>query len=119
MAKSDVVSWGAFGLVWGAIVGLASDGGVVGSVESGLFVGIVCAVFGLGAGALYGLWAGRALSARRLKRIGAFVAPNTSVVVAWAGETATRDAIERWAPSGSERLILRFNLVGRGFLLDA
>ena len=35
-----------------------------------LLVGVLCAIFGLGAGALYGLWAGRAVSrARRLKRV--------------------------------------------------
>ena len=63
--------------------------------------------FGLVAGALYGLWAGRAVSARRLKRIGAFVPPDTSLVVAWAGENVSKGEIERWAATGSDRLVLR------------
>ena len=114
MSKSDIVSWGGFGLVYGAIVGFAGGGGALGAVDSGLLVGVSWAIFGLVAGALYGLWAGRAISARRLKRIGAFVGPDTSVVVAWAGQAATQDSIERWTAPASDRLVLRFNPIGSG-----
>ena len=117
MSKSDVVSWGGFGLVYGAIVGIAGGGGALGAVDSGLIVGISWAIFGLVAGALYGLWAGRAISARRLKRIGPFVGPDTSVVIAWAGQDTTQDAIERWSASASEHLVVRFNPIGPGVLL--
>jgi uncharacterized membrane protein len=118
MSKSDVVSWGGFGLAWGAIVGFAGGGGALGAIDSALIVGVSWAIFGLVAGALYGLWAGRAISARRLKRIGSFVGPDTSLVVAWAGQDTTQDAIERWAASASERLVLRFNPTGPGVLLE-
>jgi hypothetical protein len=46
--------------------------------------GIACGVFGLLAGSLNGLWAGRAISARRLRRRGALLPPNTSSMVAWS-----------------------------------
>ena len=117
-AKSDVISWGLFGLAWAAIVGFAGDGGVLGSIESGLVTGILWALFGLVAGALYGLWAGRGVSARRLKGLGPFVPPSTSLVVAWAEGPLSQETTERWAAPGSERLILRFNPVGPGAVLE-
>ena len=117
-SKSDAISWGLFGLVWGAIVGFAGDGGVLGSIESGLVTGILWALFGVVAGALYGLWAGRGVSARRLKGLGPFVPPGTSLVVAWAEGPLSQETIERWAAPGSQRLILRFNPVGHGAVLE-
>ena len=117
-SKSDTISWGLFGLVWGAIVGFAGDGGVLGTVESGLVTGILWALFGLAAGALYGLWAGRGMSSRRLKRLGPLVPPGTSLAVAWAEGSPRQDAIERWAAQGSRRLILRFNPVRHGAELE-
>jgi hypothetical protein len=65
MAKSDIVSWGAFGLVLGFLVGLFNDGGLLGGLDAGIVKGLAWAAFGLAAGALYGLWAGRAASSRR------------------------------------------------------
>jgi hypothetical protein len=118
MAKSDIIGWGVCGVVWGAIVGFVGGAGALGSIDDALLIGIAWGIFGLVAGALYGLWAGRAVSARRLKRIGAFVAPDTSVVVAWAEEAVTGDAIERWAASGTDSLVLRFNPIGQGVLLE-
>ena len=118
-AKSDTISWGLFGVAWGLIVGFAAgDGGVLGSLESGLVIGILWGLFGLVAGALYGLWAGRGVSARRLKGLGAFVPPDTSLVVAWAEGSLSQETIERWAANGSQRLILRFNPVGHGAVLE-
>jgi hypothetical protein len=61
-AKSDVLSWGGFGLVIGAIMGATSGGGILGFLKGGLVTGIAWGLFGLVAGALYGLWAGRAIS---------------------------------------------------------
>jgi hypothetical protein len=82
-SKSDAISWGLFGVAWGLIVGFAAgDGGVIGSLESGLVIGILLGLFGLVAGGLYGLWAGRGVSARRLKGLGTFVPPDTSLAVA-------------------------------------
>ena len=37
----DAISWGAFGLVWGAIVGFTSNAGVLGSLERGVVTGIL------------------------------------------------------------------------------
>ena len=87
-AKSDAISWGLFGLVWGAIVGFAGDGGVLGSIESGLVTGILWALFGLVAGALYGLWAGRGVSARRLKGLGPLLPPDSSLAARLGGRPA-------------------------------
>lgn len=109
---------GGSGLVCGAIVGFAGGGGVLGAVDRGLIVGVSWALFGLGAGALHGLWAGRAISARRLKRVGAFVGPDTSLVVAWAGQDTTDDTIVRWTASATERCVLRFNSIGPGVQLE-
>ena len=64
-AKSDLISWGLFGLVYGLIIGIVSNHGVFSTVKDTAGGAIVCAVFGLAAGALYGLWAGRGVSARR------------------------------------------------------
>jgi hypothetical protein len=117
-AKSDTISWGLFGLVWGAIVGFAGNGGVLGSIESGLVTGILWALFGLGAGALYGLWAGRGVSARRLKGLGPLLPPGSSMLLAWAEGSLSQETIQRWAAPGSQRLILRFNPVGHGAVLE-
>ena len=118
-SRSDAVSWGAFGLAWGAIVGFtAGDGGVLGFIESGLVTGILWAIFGLVAGALYGLWAGRAVSARRLKRVGPLLPPDTSLTVAWADGSIDRAATERWAPTASQALSLRFVPVSAGAVLE-
>jgi uncharacterized membrane protein len=117
-SKSDTISWGLFGLAWGVIVGFAGDGGILGSIESGLVTGILWALFGAVAGALYGLWAGRGVSARRLKGLGPFVPPRTSLVLAWAEGPLSQDTIGRWAAPGSQRLILRFNPVGHGAVLE-
>jgi hypothetical protein len=46
-------------VVWGAVVGAAAHGGILSSIHSGVVTG--WAIFGLVAGALYGLWAGRAV----------------------------------------------------------
>ena len=116
-AKSDAISWGLFGLVWGLIVGFTGNGGVLGSIESGLVTGILWSRFGVVAGALYGLWAGRGVSARRLKGLGTFVPPATSLVVAWAEGTPEPGTVERWAGPGTRRLALRFIAVGQGAVL--
>jgi len=63
-ARSDVISWGAFGLVFGAIAGALGGGGLHGLVTGGVVTGLGWAIFGLVAGGLYGLWAGRSISAR-------------------------------------------------------
>ena len=118
-ARSDTVSWGAFGLVWGAIVGVLGGGGILGFLKDGLVTGIGWAVFGLVAGALYGLWAGRSISARRLKGIGHILAPGTSTVLAWADGALQPKDLELLAQPGSRHLVLLFNPVDDGAVLEA
>ena len=47
-----------------------------------------------------------------------FVPPDTSLVVAWAEGSLSQETIERWAANGSQRLILRFNPVDHGAVLE-
>jgi hypothetical protein len=114
-AKSDVVSWGLFGVVVGAIAGAFGGGIFKGAVATG----IGWAVFGLFAGALYGLWAGRATTARRLKGIGPILAPGSSMLLAWAEGPVTRGAIDRLAGANAQRLVLLFNPTDGGAVLEA
>lgn len=114
MTKSDIVSWGAFGVLAGAISG-ATDGGIV---KSGVVTGIGWAVFGAFAGSLYGLWVGRSISGRRLEAIGPLLAPGTSMLLAW-GDGDDQRTVEVLSAPSSQRLVLRFNAVERGALIEA
>ena len=99
-AKSDIVSWGLFGVVVGAIAG-AFGGGIF---KGAVVTGIGWAVFGLFAGALYGLWAGRSTTARRLKGIGPILAPGSSMLLAWAEGPAKLETVEVLAAASAEGL---------------
>jgi hypothetical protein len=114
MMKSDIVSWGAFGVLAGAISG-AINGGII---KSGVATGIGWAVFGAFAGSLYGFWVGRSISARRLKGLGPLLAPGSSLLLAWASGDDPRALDELTAPQ-SEQLVLRFNAIERGALIEA
>ena len=118
-AKSDLISWGLFGVVVGALAGAFGGGGVHSFVDDAVVTGIGWAVFGLVAGALYGLWAGRALSARRLKGLRGLLVPGSSMLVAWADGPVRPDALGPLTLPGSQRLILRFNTVEGGAVLEA
>lgn len=118
-AKSDLISWGLFGVVVGALAGAFGGGGVHGFVDNAVVTGIGWAVFGLAAGALYGLWAGRAVSARRLKGLRGLLVPGSSMLVAWADGPVRPDSIGTLNAPGSQRLILRFNTVEGGAVLEA
>jgi uncharacterized membrane protein len=118
MAKSDVVSWGLFGVAYGAIVGFAGNGGVLSWIENGAVVGVAWALFGLVAGALYGLWAGRAVSARRLKGVGPLLPPDSSAILAWAEGAATERTVSALSTPEAKALTLRFNPVARGAVLE-
>ncbi|MGN6795212.1 MAG: hypothetical protein ACTHJW_22725, partial [Streptosporangiaceae bacterium] len=100
------------------IVGIVSNHGIFSAVKDTAAAGSGCAVFGMAAGALYGLWAGRSISARRLKRVRPLVPPGTSTVVAWSEESLTQDVLGDWAEPGSEKLIVRFNPVPDGVVLE-
>jgi hypothetical protein len=114
-AESDIVSWGLFGVVVGAIAG-AFGGGIF---KGAVLTGIGWALFGLFAGALYGLWAGRATTASRLKGIGPILAPGSSMLLAWAEGPIKRETIDSLATANSKRLVLLFNHVEGGAVLEA
>ena len=117
--RSDVVAWGVFGLVFGAVACFRGSRGLLGALENGVITGIGWALFGLLAGALYGLWAGRAVSARRLRTLGPLLPPDTSMVLAWAEGALPQTALAPWSAPGSQQLTLRFNRVPDGAVLDA
>lgn len=117
-ARADVISWGLFGVVFGAIAG-AIAGGFHGAVHDAVVTGVAWAVFGLLAGALYGLWAGRSISARRLKGVGSLLGSGTSALLLWADGSVRPDGLEAFAAPGAKQLVLRFNPVAGGALLEA
>jgi hypothetical protein len=118
-ARSDIVSWGLFGLVFGALAGAIGGGGLHGLVHGAVVTGIGWAVFGLFAGTLYGLWAGRSISARRMKGVGALLANGTSAVLAWTDGSAEQSELEVLSAPGSKRLALRFGPIAGGALIQA
>jgi hypothetical protein len=106
-------------VVVGALAGAFGGGGVHSFVSDAVVTGIGWAVFGLVAGALYGLWAGRAVSARRLKGLRSLLVPGSSMLVAWADGPVRQDNVGTLNAPGSQRLILRFNPVAGGAVLEA
>ena len=119
MMTTDIISWGLFGVVYGALVGFIGEGGALSSIENGVVTGILWAIFGLVAGALYGLWAGRGLSARRLNRVGQLIPPDSSIIVAWADSADTEQTIVALSRPGVEKLDLRFSPTEHGAILEA
>jgi hypothetical protein len=55
---------------------------------------------------LYGLWAGRSISARRLKGIAPLLKPGTSVLVAWDESPLDRDTIATLRPTPDAELLV-------------
>ena len=120
-AKSNIVWWGGFGLVFGALAGGLGGGGVLGIVEDGLSTAIVWGIVGLGVGVLYGFVFGKAVSARRLKSVGSLVAPGTSILMAWVDGKSplTEGALDAYSRPGSQRLVLNLNSTRGGTVLEA
>jgi uncharacterized membrane protein len=116
-ARSSLMSWGVLGLIFGAIAGFSGGGGILRVLEGGLITGAVWGAFGLLAGALYGLFVGRVLSGRHLKQFEWLVPPNSSLAFVWADGDLTNEAIDRWAPRGSQRLVVRFESTSAGSVL--
>lgn len=117
-SKSNLTSWGGFGLVFGAIAGAFGGGGVFGLLQGGLITGILWGLFGLGAGVLYGKWAGTAVTSGRLKSIGPLLPAGTSMLVAWAEGAVSQNALAALAATDSQRLVLGFNRVEHGAVLE-
>jgi uncharacterized membrane protein len=118
-AKSTLRSWGGFGLVFGAVIGAVGSGGVLGIIGDGLLTAVVWGVFGLAAGALYGLMAGAAFSPRGLKSVGSLVGPGTSILMAWVGKPITRSALDAFMTPGAQRLVLNVDVRESGAVLKA
>lgn len=76
------------------------------------------AIFGLAAGSLYRLWAGRAVSARRLKGIGPLLLADSSLMLAWADGDIAQQSIAELSMPDSQSVIVRFNPAGRGALIE-
>jgi hypothetical protein len=121
VAKSDLLWWGGFGLVFGALAGAVGGGGVLGFIEGGLATAAAWDIVGLGVGALYGLVVPRSFSARRLKSVGSLATPGTSILMAWvdAANPITESALDAYSTPGSQRLLLNFNSSERGAVLEA
>lgn len=119
-AKAEVLWWGGFGLVFGALAGAAGGGALLGLIEGGVTSAIVWGVLGLGVGVLYGAVVLKAFSPRKLKSVGSLLAPGTSVLMAWvdAASPLTEGALDAYDKPGSQRLVLNFNS-DRGVILDA
>jgi uncharacterized membrane protein len=118
-ARSDVISWGLFGVVVGGVAGAVGGGGLHGLIDDAVVTGAGWAVFGLFAGSLYGLWAGRSISAHRLKGVGPLLANGSSALLAWAHGPATQQSLDALERPEARRLILRFNSVPGGAVLEA
>jgi hypothetical protein len=117
-AKADLVSWGLLGVTVGLISGLIS-GGLFGAVHSGIATGLIWAAFGLFAGALYGLWAGRAVTGRRLKSAARLLAPGTSLLVAWSEQSISDAVLAPYVTPDSHHVVLQLNSVEGGVVLEA
>jgi hypothetical protein len=118
-ARQSLVSWAAFGVAFGALAGAVNGGGLGGALKGALVTAVVWGIFGIIAGALFGLWAGRAVSARRLKGLRGLLVPGSSMLVAWADGPVRPDVMGILTEPGSQQLILRFNPVEGGAVLEA
>ena len=105
----DVIGWAAFGLVFGGIAGLAGGGGVLGFAEHAVVTGILWGLFGLVAGTLYALWAGRSISARRMKPLDRSFRPTPRSRSAGPKAALSHDRIAEWSTPATDQLIMRFN----------
>lgn len=107
-ARSDVVAWGGFGIVFGAIAGAANGAGWIGLAGGALAVGVTWGLFGLLAGALYGLWAGRAVSGRRLHGLTQLLVPDTSNLLIWVDGALADHDLQPLTTPGCQQLVLGF-----------
>jgi uncharacterized membrane protein len=118
-AKSSAPGWAGLGLIFGLIVGWAGGGGILSALPDGLVTAIAWGIFGLGAGSLYGLWAGRAISARRLRGLTPLLSPDTSAMIAWVDGAITEDTKGELSTSESESVVVGFDSVEHGVILKA
>jgi hypothetical protein len=118
VARYNARSWSVLGLICGALAGLTGGHGFIGFLEGGLVTAVAWGLFGAGAGALYGLWVGRAISARRLRPIAPLLHENSSMLFAWT-DAPPGDQTPFLFATGAEqeRLTLSFAATDRGPVL--
>lgn len=117
VGKGDISGWAGFGVICGLIVGWIGNG-FWGSVEVGIIAGVVCGVFGFFAGMLYGLWAGRSASAKRLRPVAPLLTPGTSLILAWAGGGLGPEGLAELTTTDSNQLVVRFDAAPGGMTLN-
>jgi hypothetical protein len=117
VARYNLRSWGVLGLICGALAGATGGGGLVGFLSGGILTAVAWGLFGLAAGALYGLWAGRAISARRLKGFAPMLAPDTSLIFAWADAPPTDETLASLTKDDDESLVIGFAPADGGAVL--
>ena len=78
---------------------------------------IAWAVFGIFAGFLYGLWAGRAVSGRRLRTLGGLLPAGSSAVLAWTDGRPQGPVLDALSDLASESAVLTFVPVDGGAVI--
>ena len=120
VARYNARSYAALGVVCGALAGLTGGDGFLGFLEGGLITGIAWGVFGAAAGALYGLWVGRSISARRLRPIAPLLNNNTSMLLAWTDAPPDERTLAALAAGAEhEQLVLSFAPADGGAVLTS
>jgi hypothetical protein len=100
-------------------VGFAGNGGTFGILEEGIVKGVLWGLFGLVAGALYGLWVGRATSARRIRGLRVLLPPDSAAALAWLAAGGGLAELAPETRASSAHLALDFRLAGEGAVLQA
>jgi hypothetical protein len=116
-SRSDIISWGLFGVAFGFLAGFFGNGGILDALDRGIVTGIAWALFGLVAGALYGLWAGRATSTRRIRGLRPLLPKDSSTAVVWISGAST-DSVTQQIGDASRHVSLYFHPTARGAVLQ-
>jgi hypothetical protein len=119
MARSNIVSWGGFGLIFGALAGVTGGGGILGLLSNAVLTGVAWGLFGLIAGVLYGHFAGQAVTAGSLKGLRGLLVPGSSMLLAWTEGPALKASTDLLVAPGSQLLILGFTPIEGGSVLVA
>jgi hypothetical protein len=117
--RYNLTSWGGLGLVCGATAGATGGSGFVWVPGRRLPHGRRLGPLRTRGRRVYGLWAGRATSVRRLKGIGRILAPGASTLLAWAEGPLSQDTLDTLAAGpDSQQVVLSFNPTQHGAILE-
>ena len=53
-----------------------------------------------------------------MKKLDELVPPDISLAFMWADGDLTHEVIDRWAPPGSQRIVVRFHPTSKGIVLS-